>query len=335
MSNTCCSSNKKENITSALDQKDPDQTDVCCSQEAEENAGCCSKTQDKKTDETAFAEGETTTYRIQGMDCPSCASTIEKALNKLKDIQGAKVNYNTAKLQVAGDLGVSSDFIVKEVEKLGFAVEPILSNKHRRTYDVEGMDCGSCAQSIEKHLNAMSSVHHVNVHFSTGKMTVDHENSVDEIIKEVSKIGYSASLHTKQSIQDELKSTKKQGYELITFSGILILLGFIGSYNGVSPLLSTILYAVAMVISGYKPVKSAFYAIKSRSLDMNVLMSAAAIGAALIGEWFEGATVVWLFALGNVLQNRSIEQTRKSISNLMELAPSEAGEIGFIKVLHY
>ena len=84
------------------------------------------------------------------------------------------------------------------------------------------------------------------------------------------------------------------------------------------------LYAIAIVISGYKPVKSAYYAIKSRSLDMNVLMSVAAIGAALIGEWFEGATVVWLFALGNALQNRSIEKTRNSIRNLMDLAPSEA-----------
>lgn len=79
-----------------------------------------------------------------------------------------------------------------------------------------------------------------------------------------------------------------------------------------------------MFISGYKPVKSAFYSIKSRSLDMNVLMSAAAIGAALIGEWLEGATVVWLFALGTTLQNMSIEKTRNSIRNLMDLAPSEA-----------
>ena len=79
-----------------------------------------------------------------------------------------------------------------------------------------------------------------------------------------------------------------------------------------------------MVISGYKPVKSAYYAIKSRSLDMNVLMSAAAIGAALIGEWLEGATVVWLFAIGNYLQTKSIERTRNSIRNLMDLAPQEA-----------
>src|SRR5699024_12074166 len=60
--------------------------------------------------------------------------------------------------------------------------------------------------------------------------------------------------------------------------------------------LATLFFAAAIIISGYKPMRSAYYAVKSGSLDMNVLMSAAAIGAALIGEWFEGATVVWLFS---------------------------------------
>lgn len=57
---------------------------------------------------------------------------------------------------------------------------------------------------------------------------------------------------------------------------------------------------------------------------MNVLMISAAIGAALIGQWLEGATVVWLFALGATLQNKSIERTRESIRGLIDLAPSEA-----------
>src|SRR5699024_3477424 len=87
---------------------------------------------------------------------------------------------------------------------------------------------------------------------------------------------------------------------------------------------TTVFFATAIVLSGFRPIKSAFYALKSRSLDMNVLMSIAAIGAAIIGEWFEGATVVWLFSLGNALQARLMEQTRKSIRNLMDLAPSVA-----------
>ncbi len=301
--------------------------DQCCSSkeiEVKETTSCCSSDQNSSnTDKNSPLPGEKIEYRIHGMDCPSCGLTIEKGLRGLKGIEDVKVNYNTAKLQVVGKDHSSFDKIESEVKKLGFTVEPLNQNKNLRTYNVEGMDCGSCARSIEKHLNTISGVKDVSVNFSTGKMKVEHENSVDDIISEVSKIGFKASLISKQR-QSSDTTQKKEGYGLITLSGIFIALGFIGSYTGVSSLMTTLLYAAAMLISGYKPVKSAYYSIKSRSLDMNVLMSAAAIGAALIGEWLEGATVVWLFALGTTLQNMSIEKTRNSIRNLMDLAPSEA-----------
>ena len=256
------------------------------------------------------------------MDCSACAITIEKGLSKLKDINEIKVNFSTAKMQVAASNADAFIPIESEIKKLGYSVEPLNQKGNIKTFDIEGMDCGSCAKSIENHLNTLPSVKNVSVNFSTGKMKIEHSNSVEDIMTEVSKIGYKASLQSnKKSIQT---NKNKNDNGLVIFSGVLIALGFIGSFNGISPLMSNILYAIAMVISGYKPVKSAFYAIKSRSLDMNVLMSAAAIGAALIGEWLEGATVVWLFAIGNYLQTKSIERTRNSIRNLMDLAPPEA-----------
>ena len=256
------------------------------------------------------------------MDCSACAITIEKGLSKLKDINEIKVNFSTAKMQVAASNADAFIPIESEIKKLGYSVEPLNQKGNLKTFDIEGMDCGSCAKSIENHLNTLPSVKNVSVNFSTGKMKIEHNTNAEEIISEVSKIGFKASLPSnKKSIQTN-KNKNENG--LVILSGVLIALGFIGSFNGISPLMSTMLYAIAMVISGYKPVKSAFYAIKSRSLDMNVLMSAAAIGAALIGEWLEGATVVWLFAIGNYLQTKSIERTRNSIRNLMDLAPPEA-----------
>ncbi|AZV43064.1 ATPase [Peribacillus asahii] len=256
------------------------------------------------------------------MDCAACAITIEKGLSKLKDINEVKVNFSTAKMQVAASNADAFIPIECEIKKLGYSTDPLNQKGNIKTFDIEGMDCGSCAKSIENHLNTIPSVKSVSVNFSTGKMKIEHLASVEDIISEVSKIGYKASLSSnKQSIQTH-KNKNENG--LIILSGVLIALGFIGSFNGISPWMSSVLYAIAMVISGYKPIKSAFYAIKSRSLDMNVLMSAAAIGAALIGEWLEGATVVWLFAIGNLLQTKSIERTRNSIRNLMNLAPAEA-----------
>nr|WP_238392438.1 cation-translocating P-type ATPase [Paenibacillus antri] len=194
-----------------------------------------------------------------------------------------------------------------------------------KTYEIEGMDCGSCALTIENHLKKLPDVKRVEVNFSTGKMRIEHDNSVEDIVNEVAKVGYKAApASRKRKTAAEADTPGLSGNWLVAWSGVTLLLGFVGSLTGVSSGLTTFLYIVSMIAGGYKPVKSAYYALKSRSLDMNVLMSAAAIGAALIGEWFEGATVVWLFAIGNVLQNRSIDKTRDSIRKLMDLTPPEA-----------
>lgn len=337
--NNCCSSNssketvieqEKINCCSPSPTSDNKQkNNACCNSETTEEkitlkTNCCSSNdqQTKDTFSNSLPSGEKMAYRVHGMDCPACAKTIEKGLSTLKDIAEVKVNYSTAKMQVAASNADAFIPIESEIEKLGFSIEPLNQNGNIKTFEIEGMDCGSCAKSIENHLNTLPSVKNVSVNFSTGKMKIEHSNSVEDIMTEVSKIGFKASLPSKnQSIQTH-KNKNENG--LMILSGVLIALGFIGSFNGVSTMMSSILYAIAMVISGAKPVKSAFYAIKSRSLDMNVLMSVAAIGAALIGEWLEGATVVWLFAIGNLLQTKSIERTRNSIRNLMDLAPPEA-----------
>ncbi|NOU73433.1 cadmium-translocating P-type ATPase [Paenibacillus sp. LMG 31458] len=192
-----------------------------------------------------------------------------------------------------------------------------------KTYQIEGMDCSSCALTIENHLKKIPSVKSVNVNFSSGKAHIEHENEAEEITKEVSKIGFKATLLTGRTIKVDIpKDTSNQN--LLIFSGVMLLAAYVGSYTTMPTFMVTILYALSVIVGGYKPAKSAFYAVKSGTLDMNVLMTVAVIGAAAIGEWLESATVVWLFALGNLLQSSSIEKTRSSIRDLMDLAPPEA-----------
>ncbi|MEB3054764.1 cation-translocating P-type ATPase [Bacillus pseudomycoides] len=190
-----------------------------------------------------------------------------------------------------------------------------------QTYLVGGMDCGACALTIEKHLQNVSGVQEVRVNFATGKMHIRHDRSADDIIKEISNAGFEASLAG--SRRGATPNSKSKDTTLI-LSGLFLALGFFSGFANTSPLLITLLYAASTLIGGYKPAKSAFYALRSKALDMNVLMISAAIGAALIGQWLEGATVVWLFASGATLQNKSIERTRESIRGLIDLAPSEA-----------
>ena len=321
MDEKCCS-------TKAEPLKIGEQTNCCRSKELDKDSivsvDCCTNSIEILNPVNVdLYGGIKEEFRVYGMDCPACAVTIEKSLNTQKSINEVNVNYSTGKMQVSSTEELEFESIQKQMKKLGFEVEPIKVNNNLKNYFIEGMDCGSCALTIENHLNNLPTVKNVQVNFSTGKMKIDHENSPEEIINEVAKAGFKASLITNnKQTPSSTRSSNQNG--TVIFSGILIALGFIGTYTGISPYLTITMYAVAMIISGYKPVKSAYYAIRSRSLDMNVLMSAAAIGAAFLGEWLEGATVVWLFALGLNLQNRAIEKTRKSIRGLMELTPPEA-----------
>ncbi|MBO7743128.1 cadmium-translocating P-type ATPase [Paenibacillus sp. MWE-103] len=208
-------------------------------------------------------------------------------------------------------------------EQESHALERIEPSRAMRTYTIEGMDCSSCALTIENHLKMNTAVKQVSVHFTSGKMTIEHDNSVEEVIQAVAQAGYKAV--PAGSVGRSREATKNRSENnAVVIAGVLLVCGFLGSHAGVQSMLVNALYGIAIVIGGYKPARSAYYAARSRSLDMNVLMTAAVIGAAAIGEWLEGATVVWLFALGNMLQARSIEKTRDSIRNLIDLAPAEA-----------
>lgn len=262
-------------------------------------------------------------YTITGMDCPSCALSIEKSLSGNQDIHSTKLAYETGKLTVEALKQSTFETVMPLVEKLGYGIYPDESKYKERVYTIVGMDCSSCAESIEKHIRSLSTVKDATIRFASGLLTVNHERSTDHIIKEIEKLGYGASLKSTLN-EPEKNRPVMDGYVPSVLSGILIASGFALGFTSAPTYLEIILFAIAIIISGAKPMKSAWYALKSKSLDMNVLMSSAAIGAVLIGEWFEGATVVFLFSLGTALQTSSMEKTRNSIRGLMGLAPSEA-----------
>ncbi len=110
----------------------------------------------------------------------------------------------------------------------------------------------------------------------------------------------------------------------MTVSGVLIALGWVLTALGVAPAVVTVLYALAILAGGTITWRRAFVSLKARMLDMNVLMTIAVIGAAAIGEWQEGATVIFLFALGGWLESRSLARTRRSIRDLLAFEPELA-----------
>lgn len=188
-------------------------------------------------------------------------------------------------------------------------------------YQVEGMDCGACAQTIQKGVAALPGVTQVAVNFAAGKMLVVTQSSKiakEEIIDKVAQLGYSATLEGETTVS----STQKSKRRLILATSLFIL-GFVMKWFIASHWLANLFFALTIVTAGAKTFKSAWNSLKAKSLDMNVLMASAAVGAVLLGEWSEGATVLYLFVIGVFLQNKAVTQTRKSIQQMMSLAPDQ------------
>ncbi|MFN3690806.1 MAG: hypothetical protein ACK4UU_07780, partial [Fimbriimonadales bacterium] len=85
--------------------------------------------------------------------------------------------------------------------------------------------------------------------------------------------------------------------------------------------LANLAYAVAYLAGGFFGVIDGYQTLRERRLDVNFLMIAAAIGAALVGEAPEGATLLFLFSLSNTLQNYALARSRRAVRALMALQP--------------
>ncbi len=109
----------------------------------------------------------------------------------------------------------------------------------------------------------------------------------------------------------------------VVASGLLILTGAASSWAGHHTIgLAGYLGAIALTVP--TPAQRAWRSLRLRVLDINVLMLIAVAGAAALGDWFEAASVVWLFGIAQWLEARSLERARHAIRELVTLAPARA-----------
>jgi Cd2+/Zn2+-exporting ATPase len=199
---------------------------------------------------------------------------------------------------------------------------------------VDGLHCAGCADELEQAVSRLHGVTEARAHFASGTLRVRYSTSqLDHalLVEHVERIGYTA----RHAHQEDAKSLWRRREALFTgISGALLALGLALSVLGANPMLgglwertltlSTVLYLSSVLFGAYHFARRSLYALRTFSLGINFLMSLAIIGAIIIGEYVEAASLAFLFALAELLEEFSVARARRSLRELIKLAPSEA-----------
>ncbi|HBI03121.1 MAG TPA: heavy metal translocating P-type ATPase, partial [Paenibacillaceae bacterium] len=199
-----------------------------------------------------------------------------------------------------------------------------MSDAKEKTYRIQGLTCANCAALFEKNVKELEGVQDARVNFGAAKIMVQGGVSIEDIEK--------AGAFDHLRIRDEKDQRvvhipfwkQKENVKVYLSAILLVLSWFMGKQYGEEHLLPIIGYGASMIIGGYSLFLKGFKNLRRLNFDMNTLMTISILGAALIGEWGEGATVVILFAISEALERYSMNKSRKSIESLIDLAPREA-----------
>ncbi|CAA9480410.1 MAG: Lead, cadmium, zinc and mercury transporting ATPase; Copper-translocating P-type ATPase [uncultured Rubrobacteraceae bacterium] len=215
--------------------------------------------------------------------------------------------------------------------------DPSVDGSERTVVRVEGMDCASCAVTVERRVATLPGVHRATVNFAAGRLDAEHVPGlgVREIEGAVRAAGFEVGGTGKA---DGTPFWRTPRALLTAASALLFLVGLVLGLAGAPDVARVGVYLAAILVGGLPIFRAALAGLRARHLDMNVLMSVATVGAVGIGEWAEAASVVVLFAAGNALQIYAINRTRGAVRALAKLAPDEVlvrrdGPAGYAEVV--
>lgn len=200
---------------------------------------------------------------------------------------------------------------------------------------VDGLHCADCAATIEKTVEKINGVAAVKANFTAGKVKITydpHKVELRNLVESVEKIGYRVASGSHKSIEKR-QIWRKREFQFTLVSGILLGLGLlfkfgseirIATANGRDISVSMVFFLAAVLPSAYYFGKGSWAAIKNRQFNMVLLMTVAILGAIVIGEYVEAASLAFLFSLAELLEGYAIERARNSLRQLMTLTPDTA-----------
>ena len=197
------------------------------------------------------------------------------------------------------------------------------------TLRVEGMDCGGCERKVVSALERLDGIEEVTASSVTGSVKIHHHDhgapsrkTIEGILNE---LGYQVTSPDGQTRASGSSSPWWQTAKgrLVIITGNLLIVAF--ALRLAWPALGNVPFILATLVGLMPIAQSAWGALKMRNpFTIEMLMCIAAVGALAINAAAEAAMVVFLFAVGELLEGVAASRARRSISALANLAPSTA-----------
>ncbi|MBP6016064.1 MAG: heavy metal translocating P-type ATPase [Candidatus Promineofilum sp.] len=241
-----------------------------------------------------------------------------------------------------------------DIARLAHDVAPILQDRWQtctlRLDKRGGRSCESCALALERQVSQLPGVRRATASFAGGVMSVHYDDaliSAGDITRRVAGLGVgvgpsSAILPASADITvgaglkpapaTPVPTSLRQWLTPQKLQAILTVITFLAMMSGwliersvgAPTAITTMLFVIAYVAGGAFGLKGGIESLRARTIDIDLLMILAALGAAVVGQPFEGAMLLFLFSLSNTLQDFAMDRTRHAIRALMKLRPSQA-----------
>ncbi len=209
-------------------------------------------------------------------------------------------------------------------------------------FQITGLDCAEEVAVLKREVGpAVGGEEQLSFDILNGRMGVRNVAINPQVVLDaIARTGMQARIWEREnSSKEALGFWDAYGRTILTMtSGLLMVAAFLahawqgGSFSAAfglseeaaTPLVAKVLYGLAMLGGVWFILPKAWYALLRMRPDMNLLMTIAVLGAIAIGEWFEAATVAFLFSVSLLLESWSVGRARRAIAALMNLAPPTA-----------
>ncbi len=279
---------------------------------------------------------------IAGLDCPTCAGHLETAIKGIGGVTKVTMMLVEQQAVILYDpFKTTPDEIREKIEDSGYAVvsgddeesvvaaasvtPPLgaaMTTGRQDILHIENMDCPTEEALIRSKLKGFPGVTGLEFNLLQRNLIISHTlPSLDSVSAALKAIGMQVGVATR----DELPETEKTNWWPLIVSGIAALgAEIIEMLSAGHHWLTLLLALVAILTGGLETYKKGWIALRNRNLNMNALMTIAVTGALGIGQWPEAAMVIFLFALAELIEVKSLDRARNAIRGLMAMAPETA-----------